>query len=261
MIPVTRNNAVYVDWLTSNINTRIGVTLLVMMPSGKIARYERTFTPTAIYTRRIDLITLTSGEVLTISVRDDAFNNEWAETHVTIGIAGRTLDSSGQLQNALVQLSSGFISRTHQLSYPGGNDNPALEGRGRIFTEAVADPAAGAEISFTIPNNTRWIIYSLNFIFTTSSTAATRRVHLRILDGANLLYQDPESNSHTASITRIHSHTTGVENKSLNNNVDVTSHPLIMLPADATIDTLTTNLQAGDQYSDLRLLVEEFLIR
>lgn len=261
MIPVTRNQAIYVDWITTNINAVIGVTILVQLPDGKITRYLRTFTPTAIRTRRVDLVTLTSGFVIAVSVHDNAFNLEWAETHVTIGIAGRTLDATGELQNRLVQLGSGFISRTHQLSYPGGNDNPALEGRGRIFTNVVAAPIAGAEISFTLPVNTRWIVYSHNFNFVTSADVATRRTIFRILDGANLLYEDPESNSQTASLTREHSHTTGIENKSLQSNADVTSHPLILLPLAATIETVTNNIQAADQYSAMNMLVEEFLVR
>jgi len=261
MIPVTRNQAVYVDWIGVATTAQIRVNILLELPNGKITRYERVFSLTAARTQQIDLIPLTSGKVISISVKDDAFNLEWADAHIAFGIAGTTLASTGRLTNNLTQLGSGFISRTNSVSWPTGTNNPALNNQGRIFSQAVTVPPAGSEFTHTLPSSSRFIIHMLKFTYTTDATVANRRPRIRLTHSANLLMLYPVENVIPASTARQHNFIPKIDSQALVDNVKAQSWPTPLLPESTILSTSTLLMETGDQYSDIILLLEEFLVR
>ena len=130
---------------------------------------------------------------------------------------------------------------------------------GRILIASLeSDPAAGAEISVTVPGRAVWHVHAIRFTLVTDATVDNRIPILEIDDGQNIFASIPPPSVQTASITRPMSYYVGSER---NSSFDASMmmplpHSLIMLPG-WRIRTSTVNLQAGDNYSAPVLYIRE----
>ena len=140
----------------------------------------------------------------------------------------------------------------------GAVTNPAI-GLGAVRVISVSDPAAGAEWTHTVPAGVRWRFNSLHCRFVTSGTAATRRSHVEITDGTDRLMIAPPGRTQAASLT--HSYVAPHNFVTVDATTGVNPYGIVfglILLAGWDIFSVTTNIQAGDQYSLIRLVVEEF---
>jgi hypothetical protein len=69
------------------------------------------------------------------------------------------------------------------VNWPGTGINSALRGPGAVLNIDGDNPAAGAEISVTVPQGVRWRLCGIRFDFQTSAVVANRNVHVFIDDG------------------------------------------------------------------------------
>jgi hypothetical protein len=118
-----------------------------------------------------------------------------------------------------------------------------------VKTVASADPAAGAEISYTVPANTFLELKGARVALVASGDVATRTVQLTIDDGTTVfnLYASPSTQA--ASATYNYNFVAGGNNTTvLNNNVSVAIGDSLLLPAGYKVSTLTNNLQAADNF-------------
>ncbi len=130
---------------------------------------------------------------------------------------------------------------------------------GLIRSITGTDPAAGDEISETIPDRRRWLIRSFAFTLVTSVTLANRYVRIIVDDGTNRLF--------SFEINNVQSNSKTFDYSFANMNVDETFvnfslfHPIpvFTLFPGCRIRTTTSNLQIDDNYSALQLLVEEWI--
>jgi len=130
---------------------------------------------------------------------------------------------------------------------------------GRIRSITGNDPAAGDEISITVPARRRWKIHSIHFTLNTDATVADRIIVLQVTDGTNLFFElaDPTAQIASSSIFRCFSHfgappSTGHYRTAL-------SIPPLPLAAEYQIKTSTSFIQDGDNYTTPQLLVEEWI--
>lgn len=129
----------------------------------------------------------------------------------------------------------------------------------KVRSVAGTNPAAGIEISETVPASVRWKLISVFFRLVTSATAATRRLHFVVDDGTNKLFDFPVGNTHLASLTRDYTiaHVGNVGNGIQDDDI------MQILPADAVLPTgfrvrtETTGIQVGDDFGAPQLWVEE----
>lgn len=168
---------------------------------------------------------------------------------------------------------SDFLDNTHQPSYPAGGKSPLFyAGQGRIRTVTGADPAAGAEVADTVTASHRWNLLAVEVVLVTSGDAANRNVALFIDDAGatvtrRLLLTD--STNQTATQTRTHGWYPGTAaidaaSVSVTDTVTVLAKfpmtlPLRGLGPAYNIRTVTTNIQAADDYGAARYIVEEFI--
>ena len=126
---------------------------------------------------------------------------------------------------------------------------------------AGTNPAAGAEISETVPTGKRWRVLGLQFSLVTSATVANREVVIVVDDGTNTLFQSPSGANHAASLTWAYSAAAVGQPVAgaTATTVRQINFPPLLLPAGARIRTATTNIQAGDDYGAPRLLVQEYV--
>ena len=123
-----------------------------------------------------------------------------------------------------------------------------------------ATPAAGQELSITVPSGVVWKIKSIFFQLVTNSTVATRITVLQITDGTNIVFRSMISGAgQAASLTGNYTWAPG---QLVPGTANVASYQaaipqdLVLLPG-FVISTATISLQTGDQYGTLSLLVEQ----
>ncbi len=137
---------------------------------------------------------------------------------------------------------------------------PSIESfHGDIRSITGADPAAGDEITITVPTRRRWRIHAIHITLITDATVADRQIIFWIDDGASVLYRYTLTTIQTASLTNLYSFAPSSTPEIATTTKIVVPIPMFVLPAGCRIQTLTTNIQAGDNYNAPQILVEEWI--
>lgn len=161
-----------------------------------------------------------------------------------------------------VLLGQGNLGHGYGISWPTQPPMTPLQLRGKMTSVTSADPAAGAELTQTVPSGQFWILRGLHFSLVTDATVANRRVQLVITPpGSGVVNLRISSPAVQVASTTVRYHFY-VGAASLENATSLVQHsPLpagMLLPNDTEIASLTTNLQAGDNLSTMELYYEMF---
>lgn len=127
-----------------------------------------------------------------------------------------------------------------------------------IRSVAGTNPAAGAEITETVPADARWRLLSLSAALVTNATVANREAALVLDDGTSITLRSPTRQNQAASLTRNYSWFDGATLTTPVTDPAFTA-PIagpLLAPAHR-IRTVTTNLQAGDDWSAPQFLIQE----
>lgn len=164
-------------------------------------------------------------------------------------------------ETRIAVLAAGYVTDERGLSFPNGKIESSVEGPGLIRSILGTDPAAGVEISETVPTNARWRLLAIRFTFVTDATAATRAVTLVMTHGASNEINAHNGGTQTASVTQNYNFANGYPLNTLGTSgMSLAVLPTrLLLPQAGTITTVTTALQAGDNFSAPSLLVEEWI--
>lgn len=125
--------------------------------------------------------------------------------------------------------------------------------------QLATDPAAGAEVSITIPGRATWQLVALSVDLVTDATAATRIPSLVLEGEGRELAKVPSGLSQAASLTRTHTWAPGLEGSVIpaGASAGVTGFLAAGLPAGFVLRTETDVIAAGDNYGRALLLVVE----
>lgn len=133
----------------------------------------------------------------------------------------------------------------------------AKDGPGTIQSIAGTDPAAGAEISETVPANTIWLLNSVRFTLVTDANPAARQSHLTLSDGTTTLLNLPTTGTQIESLTRnYNAHELGGLIVPTGSEIDIGLPSDVILPAGYQLATETTLIEAGDNFGAPQLSVE-----
>lgn len=159
-------------------------------------------------------------------------------------------------------LISGYLPVGGALFWPGGNYKHPGEGIGTVIELDIANPAAGANFSFAVPSFHTIRPLGLTFILTTDANAANRVISIAMTNGAaDTVLTKTASSLQTASLVHNYSLSIATQPPSLPTSlIQEISMPEIKLNEGWTIDTTTDSIQAGDQYSAIKLAFEEWLM-
>lgn len=127
--------------------------------------------------------------------------------------------------------------------------------RPRVFVGR--DPAPGAEVVFDGFSPGRWLVLAARWSLATDATAATRLPHLQVVHEGVVVYEVTPDAGQGASITRVYS-AAATPLRAVDTTGQVAHLPLPagLVATDKTvIRTVTGNLQAGDNYSAMAVLV------
>jgi hypothetical protein len=157
---------------------------------------------------------------------------------------------------------AGYIYDAHSLSWPVANVSaPTPTGMGRIRQLSASVPAAGSDpvVNLT-PSRLTKIKYGVATL-TTSATVANRVVHFTATPAGATVLNFISSVNQAASTTRQYTFcalgTAGSYND--DNDIIVPIAPDIIGYDEYDVRLQTTNLQAGDQWSQFRICVEEWV--
>ncbi len=161
----------------------------------------------------------------------------------------------------LTQLTEGYVTDHHNLKWPSAAAFTSTQSHNFLTTLTSADPAAGAEITFTVPANAQLDVSAVRFTLTTSVAAANRQVHVVVDDGATVLYDAPANAVQAASLTRNYNVTFQTAQPAATDNEIYIAMPIrSRLSSGFRIRTATTALQAGDDFSAMIVTAERYLV-
>jgi len=255
-LAVSTNDQLLIRVRNSNAAPLLHVFARLLLPDGTVVPNDWAIVPDA--TRAVNSFTfpLDEGFLLSAAVVATAAGVTRGQCYVQVVLlrGNVTQNFQGYL------LTEGYVSNTTALGFPGGPSSYAFEGRGTLRSIGGTTPAAGAEISETVPTAAIWRLISFRYTLVTSAAVANRLPQLLISDGANTLAQVGAAVSIAAGVTTVFSYAQGVQAVASQNGQTWCFLPFSeYLSAGFKIQTLTAAIQAADQYSAVQYLVEEWI--
>lgn len=223
---------------------------------GFILPIQQVFTPTSDRTANEFDIPLAEGYLLSVVVSPIAGPGTFrGQSFVTVG-----LQRGAAVGFRYMQLISDYAAFNLDLGWPGGPLRGATEPPGFRRTIQQANPAAGADLTFTASFNQKLTITSINAQFVTSAAVATRIVELIVDDGANVMFRIGASITQAAGLTVAYTMASlGTATATVATDAQINLPPGLQLAPGWRIRTNTAAIQAGDQWSNIILNAEEWI--
>lgn len=242
-------------------NALAGVTLSVgartWHPVDGVKEFNQDVIPTSDRSQNTFSVQLYYGWLVSMAIRATAGSPRRGQTLATLSLA-RPPATAFRPKMLLAQ---DYVTSQYGPLWPGGRQNLGVEGPGMLYSQVVANPAAGADWTQTVPTGARWLLHGIAATLVTAVAAGNRQPLLIIDDGTSTLVLQDTALTQAASLTNIWDWAPGTPTTGLaagTNNVIALPFP-IPLFAGWRIRTSTTAIQAADQWSGIRLLVEEWL--
>jgi hypothetical protein len=259
-------NAIYLQqddqlWIEFQSNGSVINTVAVrgrlLRPDGVIIPIEQDFQLQISRSTIAGPVPLMEGWLLSLIVFPAFLGIRWGQLYVSLSLNRGTL-AQFQISQTLC---AGYTTLDTPLSWPWSGIRSPLETPGDIVTVVGGVPAAGAEITETVPTFVRWRLISFKFRFVTAIAVANRVPALALDDGANVYSLSTAGAVQIASITEDYSAAPGLMATFLSGAVANLGLPMnSFLPAGHRIRTITSAIQAADQYSAIEYAVEQWLV-
>jgi len=157
-----------------------------------------------------------------------------------------------------ITLIKGFICTSNHLGWPYGRMEYMIEGPGKVVTLQLANPAAGAEWSTSVPIHTRWQLLGIRAALATSSGASSRQVVFVIDDGVTTQIPIYSAQQQAAALSYTYNAYPGAESGFITaalgaHQVYLALSPLAFLTSGWRVRSSTANIQAVDQWSGVTL--------
>lgn len=234
----------------------VSVNLRLLRPDGSIVPNVWNYTTTVSRSGIAITQQVTEGFILS-AVVTGGVTNVTRSVYATLMIArGGTVS----LQDYQV-LCEGYISAGAPLSWPTGVNMSPVDCAGNIRSITGTLPAAGADISESVPAGAKWRLIAFRALLTTNATAGTRTVFLTFDDGTNVFCDVFPVATQPASVTVTWSWADGIaqQNTSIAAASAALPRQMFLMPG-FRIRTLTSGLLSTDQWTAPQYLVEEWLL-
>jgi len=221
---------------------------------GTIQPFAQSMPVSVAYSRTQQSVPLAEGYLLSLYAPG---NGQIAgTTFVRLSILRGTVANS----QIVALLCSGYIVGATGIGWPGGRIVTPVEGPGNLRSVIVANPAAGADWSLTVPASARWRLQSWSAIFTASATVANRQVRARLGDGVQVTWSGQAQASIVASqVAQVSAGQSQATSTLIATEINAPLPGQVILPGNFTVSTLTAGIQVGDQWSAIRVEVEEWI--
>lgn len=235
----------------NNTNTAI-VNVRILRDDGEIIPLTFTLATTASKTLTQSAQQLVEGYILSVAVVSQFVTGDINPSFACVSIVRPPNTIAAQHE----VLAAGYISTAYPLCYPSMVPIRPTDGIGFPAAQNPGAPAAGAEIVYTAPANSRIRIVSLSGLLTTSAAVANRNVKIVIDDGATIYYEASAGFSQAASLANRYSFADGVSPTALFDGCVALPLPSnLWLSPGHRVRTLTTALDVADQWSTALIMV------
>ncbi|MGH2626575.1 MAG: hypothetical protein ACRDHY_08000, partial [Anaerolineales bacterium] len=169
------------------------------------------------------------------------------------GLSGATV--------VLQTLLEGYVTSQQHLAWPGSPHIQSLEGPGVPRFLTGTNPAAGVEISETVPTGARWALLTVAWSLVTSAAAGTRRSILVFVLAGTGYWRSPSPQSQGAGLTQNYFWSVGLPHET----VLLASTPVgglqpgQNLPETLQFVSVTENFDAADNYGAPVFTLHEWL--
>lgn len=158
-------------------------------------------------------------------------------------------------------LLQGYLTGGQDLGFPG---SPIVHSLSQLAPRLIlgTTPAAGAELSETVPTGARWELLSFDSLFTTDATVSNRRPSIVIDDGAgNPIWRSPQPQTVAGSLSKTCYWMAGMpHDAAITADALTAGIPIgVELLAGHRVRSATEAIKAGDQYGAPYLTVREKL--
>lgn len=241
----------------SQSGVTVGVHYRLKEPRGRVIANAIRLTPTSDRIATSAEFSIGTGYLLNVSAFAVAGTPRRGQTFVRLQVI-RGRGAAAVVLGTIVQ---GYVTSQQDRAWPGSPVEGSLDGDGYFRSVAGTTPAAGAEISETVPTGARWELVTLYTELACSALAATRVPNLILDTPAILLFAHPALGGTTASDTNGYAWNQGTPLSAApdpNNFMSGLPRPCILL-AGYRFRTATSNRQAGDQFSSPAYTVREWL--
>jgi len=253
---VTINDTVVVSIWNSVVGLQVEVTSRLLLADGQIQQNVNILTPTSDRAVREFLLPLAEGVLLNIASASVTPVVRRGACFVSIGLT-RELRTGAYRWAELI---SQYITAGLDVGWPAGVLHDQVEGAGLLRTIAGTNPAAGVEISETVPTNARWKLRGMQFALVTAVAVAARRVIIVVDDGATVVGAFIAVVDQTASQTITYTLCPGgVDQQLALANISIAASAEVLMFQGWRVRTSTQLLQAADDYGAPQLLVEEWI--
>jgi hypothetical protein len=226
----------------------------MLVDGGRVVPFADPLVPTTARAASVFDKQLPRGWLLSAGVRLSAGSPIEGQTFAALSIGW----GAGSQFTELELLTSGSVTAARKLGWPGGAILGPMDAAGALRSITGTNPAAGAEISETVPTGARWRLRGFTATLVSSAVAATRRVSLVVDDGANINIAVQATDAQITALTRLYSGpNAGSYVVAQTSTIGLPFSDRIELLAGARIRTITQNLDVGDDWSAPQLLVEE----
>src|SRR5215207_5576683 len=197
-----------------------------------------------------------AGFMLSCTASLSTGNANRGQCYIRAHIQRNTGTAAVKLQTIL----AGYVTDNYTPSFPFGKMEDSLEGRGMLRSITGTDPAAGAEVTESVPTGARWKIHSIKLLLVTDGNAANREIKLRVDDGTTIFASSGSAGAHAASTTKQYFFAAYSTEDTTNSLAICNVWPFFLpLLAGWRFLTATDNIQVGDNYAAPQYLIEEWL--
>lgn len=256
---VERNDILVVEALSQDTAETVNVFIRLLRADGTLVEIQdNVITASGLTATNFKRITLAEGYLLSLAfVCTNATQRGQCFVKAFINRGNFNVFAP----NAARDLVSNYVTKAAPIGWPEGVLQYSTDGPGRLYRVQPGAPAAGADWTQVVPLNVRWRVKSIFVQLVTNANVANRQVVIQFRTSGTQVYWEGSANINIPATT-----TADVTcSPNLPYNSLITTIIQIPLPENAVIgnnDNIhsnTINLQAGDQWGNPFIEVEEWI--
>jgi len=243
-------------------NSLTGVVLAIqgrrLTTAGAIEPIARVHTPNTDRSVRTEDFQIGSGALLNLVV----FASSGAPLIGQTYAMAHLLQGSGATAIVLGTLFAGYVTSVQPLAYPGSPVMNSLDVEVPAREVSGTQPAGASEVVETVPTGARWELITVSVSFVASGGAGNRHVAFGVSRPATATWAfslPPGAQPPGTTYTHIVAPNLPHQVDTVAARIQASLPQRLIMTAGNQFVTLTTNLQAGDQFGTPRLLMREWL--
>lgn len=257
-IPIGEEDSLYLRARTNNTAELIRLRATILRDDGTKTIADLLLATSASVPNFLARQRLPRGHLILLTATDENAQLNRGECFVHAGL----LYGGTTFADATAALIADYIGGNSPLAWPGQTLQGLRSGPGNLKVITVANPAATAEITVTVPDNETWRLLAMRYTLTTAAGGPVRISRLLIdpISGQVGLPKMQPGISQAASLGREYNWALNLEHfDSAIPDISTTRIADMTLQPGVQIITQTSNIQTGDQYDQTRLYVESHM--